>query len=319
MSHEIELLDGKYCIAWSGQKPWHGLGKEVPHDLTPDQMLNAAGLDWKVEKHPAFIEIDGDQVETGTQALVRDKDNKILTMISDDWKPLQNSEAFAFFHEFVMNADMDMETAGSLKGGQIVWALAKIKSETFEVTKGDEVNNYLLFTNPHKYGHSIDTRITPIRTVCNNTLSLALSTAVERMVKVNHRTAFDPNVVKETLGLASNKFKGYKERAKFLAKKKASDEDIKKFLTEIFPATGKKLEKEEMSRPAKIVEGLLDQQPGHDFAPGTWWNVYNGLTFATNHVLGNSQDTRLQSLWYGANRNRNIDALNKAVEYAEAS
>ncbi len=154
-------------IAYSGETPWHGLGKAVPADLSPAQMLEAADLDWTVEKIPTFAKIDGKQIYTGKDALVRSSDNSILDVVSKDWNPLQNHDAFEFFNDFVISGDMAMHTAGSLRDGQIVWALAKVK-ESFELFGGDTVDSYLLFTLPHKFGQSIDVRFTPTRVVCNN-------------------------------------------------------------------------------------------------------------------------------------------------------
>ncbi len=114
-------------IAYSGETPWHGLGKAVPADLSPAQMLEAADLDWTVEKIPTFAKIDGKQIYTGKDALVRSSDNSILDVVSKDWNPLQNHDAFEFFNDFVVSGDMAMHTAGSLRDGQIVWALAKVK------------------------------------------------------------------------------------------------------------------------------------------------------------------------------------------------
>jgi hypothetical protein len=85
MAHEIEIVNGKASMAFAGDVPWHGLGKLVPSDLTPDQMLEAAGLDWKVEKVPAYATIGGKQLRIGQSALVRNSDNKILDVVSDDW------------------------------------------------------------------------------------------------------------------------------------------------------------------------------------------------------------------------------------------
>ena len=169
MAHEIEFVNGKAQMAYTGDVPWHGLGTAVPADLTPAQMLEAAGLDWSVTKVPAFAKVGDKQVAIGHSALVRSMDDSILDVVSDDWNPVQNQEAFEFFNDFVAAGDMEMHTAGSLKNGQIVWGLAKVK-ESFELFKGDRVDSYMLFTNFHKYGYSTDVRFTPIRTVCNLSL-----------------------------------------------------------------------------------------------------------------------------------------------------
>lgn len=312
MSHEIEFLEGRHSFAYAGEPAWHGLGTKVPGDLTPLQMLQSAGLDWKVRKYPAFITFEDEMKPTGTQALVRDSDGSILSMISDDWEPLQNHEAFDFFHDFVMTGNLSMETAGSLKKGQIVFALAKVQNK-FELFEGDVTEQYILFTNPHKYGQSITVATTATRVVCNNTLTMALNGSSEQKVRVNHRNKFDPEYVKNTMGLANQKFEEYRELNEFLSKKKATKEAVSEFLSEVFPNSSKK----DLSRPARIVRDIIPQQPGAEYGEGSWYQALNGVTFATNHLLSRNVDTRTQSLFYGANQQRNLKALNLAVEHAE--
>lgn len=320
MSHEIEFVNGMAQMAYAGAVPWHGLGKEVPADLTPEQMLEAAGLNWEVQKFPTFAILDENDpdsvIETGQSALIRTKDKKLLDVVSDDWNPVQNAEAFDFFNEFVMAGDMEMHTAGSLKGGQIVWGLAKIK-DSFELFKGDQIDSYLLFSNFHKYGFSTDVRFTPIRVVCNNTLTLSLSSKVERMAKISHRKQFVASDVKDMLGIATDKLQKYKEMAQFLGSKKAKTESIVEYFERIFPLAnaieGKR------SKNANIALSIIDTQPGSEYAQGSWWQPFNAVTFMTDHVLGRTADTRMQSAWYGYNKGLKTKALELAVEMAEAA
>lgn len=321
MSHAIEMIGDKASMAYAGETPWHGLGKKVPHDLTPEQMLQAANLDWTVEKLPlnAYVKREGGgplRVPTGKSALIRSTDNKCLDVVSDDWNPLQNQTAFEFFDNFVETGHMDMETAGSLEGGRIVWALARVH-ESFEAVKGDVVNSYLLFTNSHRYGKAIDIRFSPIRVVCNNTLQMALNGKQDLSFSVTHRTKFDPNVVKETMGIANVKLDGYREAAQFLASKKFTKDTLKEYINEVFPVLGKK--DRDYSRSGAVVAECMDIQPGLEFGEGTWWQAFNGVTFAVDHRLGQNQDTRLRSAWYGANKQKKIEALQTAVKFAEAA
>lgn len=309
MSHMVETM------AWAGQTPWHGLGKEVPADLSPEQMMIAAGLDWKVEPIKTYAEIQGKQVYTGMNALVRSTDSHILDVVPDTWNPLQNEEAFEFFNDFVKAGDMSMNTAGSLRNGQIVWGLAKV-NESFDLFDGDVVDSYLLFTCPHKFGQSIDVRLTPIRVVCNNTITLALGQKVDNMVKVSHRRKFDGDQVKMTLGIASEKMEKYKEMAEFLGNKKASQETMVEYITRVFPAMSKT---KEVSKPAQKAIAVIESQPGAQYAEGTFWQAFNAVTFTIDHILGRTQETRLSSAWYGPNRQRKIDALKLAVEMAEVA
>jgi phage/plasmid-like protein (TIGR03299 family) len=320
MAHEIEFIDGKAQMAYVGQVPWHGLGTRVPADLTPNQMLDAAGLNWTVRKVEATAyDFETDRLYTlDRAALIRNNDGKLLDVVSNDWNPVQNEEAFEFFNEFVEAGDMEMHTAGSLKEGQIVWGLAKIK-ESFELFKGDRIDSYLLFSNFHKYGFSTDVRFTPIRVVCNNTLSLSLSSTVERMVKISHRKVFDPSNVKDMLGIATDKLVKYKDMASFLGSKKAKNEDIVEYFKRIFPVSGASDKKKEVSKNAQTALGILHTQPGAEYAEGTWWQPFNAVTYLTDHLAGRSADSRLSSAWYGQNKNLKTKALELAVEMAEAA
>ena len=314
MAHEVETM------AYAGEVPWHGLGESVSNDLTPAQMMKKAGCDWTVEKQDMFIAAG--QKVTGKKALVRSSDNSILDVVGDDWNPIQNEQAFEFFSEFVLAGDMELHTAGSLKEGRNVWCLAKVK-ESFSILGDDQIDSYLLFSNPHQYGRAIDIRFTPIRVVCNNTLTLSLGAHSKNGVKLGHRSAFNPEQVKDTLGLAHEKFAKYKEVAEFLASKKFTMDSLIQYYNEVFPYTHKSNsvvnQYKDLSKTAKQAFEVLETQPGARFGEGTWWQALNSVTYTTDHLLGRSQDSRLQSAWFGINQGRKVNAVNKAVDYAEAA
>ena len=319
MAHELEMINGEAQMAYVGDVPWHGLGTKVEQDLTPAQFQEVAGLNWTVEKQP-IVTASGVPIKN-KEALVRTSDNTVLDVVGTGWNPVQNSEAFEFFHDYVMAGDMEMHTAGSLKDGQMVWALAKTK-ESFELFNGDQTDNYFLFTNPHQFGKSINIRMTPIRVVCNNTLTLSLSQDTDKMVTVNHRKAFDPDMVKEQMGIAHEKMEQYKSMASFLGSKPATGDNVIQYFNEVFGAPAK--EKEDgvlpfTSRNAKIAMENLQTQPGANFAEGSWWQAFNSVTYMTDHLQGREGDSRLQSAWYGRNRKVKLNALDKALEYADAA
>jgi len=133
---------------------------------------------------------------------------------------------------------------------------------------------------------------------------------------------FNPDAVKEAMGLASAKLSKYKEMAEFLGGKKVTAEALLEYYSTVFPKTSgeKKVEKfEDLSRNAKLAYDALETQPGAEFAPGSWWNAFNSVTFITDHVQGRSNDNRMANAWYGTNQNRKIQAINKAMELAEAA
>lgn len=325
MSHELEIIDGVAQMAYAGETPWHKLGTPVSNDLTPEEMMKVAGLDWSVHEVESFVEFEDKKIATGQKSLIRSTDHSVLTNTGPNWNPVQNAEAFNFFDEYVRAGGMEMHTAGSLKGGKHVWALAKIK-ESFELFGGDKVDSYLLFSNPHVYGKSIDIRFTPIRVVCNNTLTMSLDSQSKNAAKHGHRTIFNADTVKETLGIATDKFSKYKEMAEFLGSKRFKEESLVQFYNEVFPNTSRTASSEkhvqelkDLSRNAKLSHAMLETQPGAEYAEGTWWQALNSVTFLTDHIQGNNDDNRLHSQWFGHNQTRKVKAAERAVQYALAS
>jgi len=313
MAHMVETM------AYAGELPWHGLGVKVIDDLSPEQMMEKAGVNWSVEKQD-LVTSGGSTVKT-KQALVRSSDGLVLDVVGKGWNPVQNADAFNFFEEYVRAGDMQMHTAGSLNDGKMVWALAKT-NESFELFNGDVTENYFLFSNPHEFGKAIDIRMTPIRVVCNNTLTLSLSQSSDAMLKVNHRKEFDVAEVKETLGIAKEKMEQYKSMAEFLGSKRYTSENIVQYFNEVFGSVAK--EKVDGVTPftsnnAKNAMEYLDTQPGANFAQGSFWNAFNTVTYMTDHIQGRSNDGRMTSSWYGRNRRVKLKALDKALEYAEAA
>lgn len=313
MAHMVETM------AYAGNVPWHGLGVRVNDDLSVQDMISAAGLNWTVSKQPTFYRVGNEEIQTGKYALIRDTDNKFLSNVSDGWEPCQNDEAFSIFEEFVERNELEMHTAGSLKGGQVAWGLAKMKDK-FALFNDDVTEQYLLLVNPHVFGQGIHVRSTPIRVVCNNTLSFALGEASNIQATQNHRAAFDAERMKEAIGIAQAKLQKYEEMAVFLSSKRYNDDTFKTFLSHIFPTHSiKEDKKDELSRNAKRAYEIVETQPGAEYGKGTWWQAFNSVTYLTDHELGRNADTRLQSAWLGVNKDRKNKALELAVEMAEAA
>ena len=221
-----------------------------------------------------------------------------------------------------MAGDMEMHTAGSLKEGRNVFALAKVK-ESFSILGDDQIDSYLLFSNPHEYGKSLDVRFTPIRVVCNNTLTFSLQSASNNSIKLNHRSKFDADMVKQQMGLASEKFAVYKDMATHLSSKRFSVDSLINYYNEVFPHTyskGKEVRAlEDLTNNAKEAMEVLYTQPGAQYGEGTWWQALNSVTYLTDHKMGRNAESRMQSAWFGQNCARKVKAVNKAVEYASAA
>lgn len=160
--------------------PWHGLGNPVAEAPTSAAALELAGLDWRVTQKELITD-DGLSV-LGFKANVRDSDSRVLGVVTDRYKVVQNEEAFAFT-DALLGEGIAYETAGSLQEGRRTWILAKLPQRY--IISGDEITPYLVFMNSHDGTGAIKAAMTPIRVVCQNTLNLALSKA-KRSWSTNH-------------------------------------------------------------------------------------------------------------------------------------
>ena len=154
------------------ETPWHGLGTRVMEAPGSEEALEVAGLNWMVRQEPIYT--DNNLLISGYKANVRDSDNRVLGVVTDRYKVVQNDEAFAFTDE-LLGEGVRYETAGSLQNGRKVWILARMPREF--IINGEQISPYLVFSNTHDGSGAIKVAVTPIRVVCNNTLNLALSTA----------------------------------------------------------------------------------------------------------------------------------------------
>lgn len=211
--------------------PWHGLGTIVQDAPTSKDALHLAGLDWNVVSRPIFTE-DGQEIE-GYKSNIRDSDNTVLGIVSNKYKIVQNAEAFEFT-DALISEDVRYETAGSLRNGKQIWLLAKMPQTKIV---GDAVDPYICFTNSHDGLGSIRCCMTPIRVVCNNTLSLALENA-SRSWSTKHVGDISTKLAeaRRTLILANDYMNNLAETADKLANTTFTQSKVEEFVSELFKA-----------------------------------------------------------------------------------
>lgn len=322
MSHKVERM----IIAEKTEAPWHRTNYgEIKNGATPDEWIVASGCDWEAERRPLFYTKDGVNYPTAKEALVRSDNNFILDYVTDTWVPVQNRDAFRTIGKFAKEGKIKLETAGSLDEGRFVWVLGRLthveKFDGIKDSKGkiDQVNPYVLFVNPHKYGHVSSALFTPTRVVCWNTLSLALSEATQNSIvfKHAHRTEFNVEAAQALLANTKELYDAHSANAVTMASARYTEATLRKYFDYCFPS--KEDARKESTNKAQQLLALVDKQPGTQFAPGTWWQAYNAVTYGLDHVFGRDEELRLQKAWFGKEALTKIKALNKAVELAEQS
>lgn len=154
------------------EAPWHGLGVRVESALNSEDALEMSGLNWNVIQRPIMTSTY-DPIP-GYKANIRDTDDRVLGVVTDRYRVVQNAEAFAFT-DALLGEGVKYETAGSLQNGRKIWLLAKLPNKY--IIESDQIEPYLVFSSSHDGSGSIKVAMTPIRVVCQNTLNIALSTA----------------------------------------------------------------------------------------------------------------------------------------------
>ena len=234
---------------YTRKKPWHGLGVQVQEAPESKDALRLAGLDWKIYQREVYTD-SGIKIE-GYRANVRNTDNKVLGVVTERYKIVQNEEAFSFT-DALLGKGVRYETAGSLQEGKKVWLLARLPKEY--IISGEQISPYLVFSNSHDGSAAVRVAVTPIRVVCNNTLNLALSTAKRSWAMV-HTGNIKGKIheAQETLFMAENYMSKLGKEFEELKRQKLSERQVKEYIELLLP-----LEKTSSLVTAKNVKKLRD-------------------------------------------------------------
>ena len=161
-----------------GEVPWHKEGVKLDQPANMEEAIKAGGLDWEVGMVPLRTDEDPPS-KVGTRLAIARKDRpkghpeRVLGVTHKGFKPLQNREGIRIFDAIFGKGKRVYHTGGYLGAGEVIWLMAELP-RNIQVEKGDKVIPYALFTNSHNGSIAIDFRLTTVRVVCQNTLSLAL-------------------------------------------------------------------------------------------------------------------------------------------------
>lgn len=276
MSHEVESMFS------ARQIPWHGLGTITDKALNSRQALKAAGLNWKVTVEPIFAELaDDTRIEISDQfAVVRDKDRSVLGIVGDHYTPVQNEEAFAFADALV-DLGAKYETAGSLRGGKIIFLTCKIERPL--VVAGDEHIPYLVVASSHDGSMSLKALLSNIRVVCMNTLNLALA-GTKREFSVKHT----PNVAsaaadaRKALGLSYQYLDAFEAEVSKLMETEMTKRQFDKLIETVFPESELSFEigdgkETPVEQKRQAVRDIYLDDPTVNAFTGTGWGAVNAV------------------------------------------
>lgn len=323
MAHQVENM---FSVK---QRPWHGLGTVLENTPSIEEGIKLAGLDWRVELKE--IAVDG-KIIKGFKAAMRSDNQTCLGTVTDSYRILQNEDAFKFFQPYLDTGIASLETAGCLKEGKRVWILAKINNDQMVIDErtNDRVEKFLLLSNVHNGSGAVKVGFTPIRVVCNNTLTAAEESTASQLIRVTHRgdVVGTMEQVRTSMDVINKAFKATEEQYKLLASKaNIKTEDLQNYVVRVFAqenneknkqlrqaAINNTLTKEmlskEMQNKIDYVTKVFEQELVHNN-----WTAYNAVNHYINHERGRNLESAYNALWFESGKILNREALKLALAY----
>lgn len=316
MPHEIGAM------FWCGEVPWHDLGTRLARPATLDEALEHGGLDWTVGLAPLRVDEDPPSAAAQRVAVVRGDRSpgdpgRVLGIVHPRFVPLQNRDGAAMFHRLLELGERRYETGGHLRNGEVVWLLARLPDEIV-VGGDDRVETFALWSNSHDGSLPIDIRLTTVRVVCRNTLSLALNARARLAFRRAHRhsPARVEAEARAFFGALRTSIAETTALFERLRAKPCDDAEFRRFVETLLPepappagaSPGSPAGKAHATRVAAIRDSRnviaqlrRDGIPalGVPPEPRNWWGSINAVTGWVDHVQ-HAKGARIAHALFGA-------------------
>ena len=319
MAHELETQNGVASFASFREPAWHGLGTVFTEEKNTSEMLAAANLNnWNVRLEdvniPSHLSSDKSYQYVVRTNPTDNTQTDVLGVVGQRYHVLQNEDLFSF-GDNILDGGGRWETAGSIRGGRVVFGSLALERETVLDPNGvaDVVKTYLLINTSHDGSIAIQASITPVRVVCANTLNLALGSkrgknAIKQSFKIRHTQTANGKVqiARETLGLANKYMDSFDIMAKAMIEKEITAVDFNNIILAAYPKPEKD-SKGAVKKWENKVDVINDIYTGqfNGMIAGTAWGAFNALT------------ERLD--WHRSARGDNTESLLAAASGFDAS
>ena len=333
MSHELELdEEGNASMLYVGETPWHGLGvaltAEQQKTLTPKEAIKLCRADYEVSVGKLYTE---EQQEVEARYTYRMKEGKKIILaphVGVTYTPLQNADAFDWFEPFIEEGLLRIETAGVLRDGARVWIMASpTASSTQEVVPGDPIQMKVLLSNAHDGIQAARVGFTDVRVVCANTLAGAHYSKASQLLRIRHTANVKDalRLARKSLDAATQTFQANIELYAHMAATGINEKDMELYVRRVYAAPlddaticAAYAAGDDVTLGSRIwqqVKPLIETGRGVNVprVKGTLWGVYNAITEHVAWYRGKSNETRLESTWWG----QGATIVTKALELAK--
>jgi phage/plasmid-like protein (TIGR03299 family) len=328
MPHNLATTNGRTAMMYTGEVPWHGLGTKLDAPATAEEAIVAAGLDYRVKMVPMRTD-DGNPV-IQRKAIVRSDTSDVLGVVGNGYVPVQNTQCFGFLDAVVAEGGIRYHTAGALGKGEKIWLLAKLPGHIRVKNSDDIVDKFLLLSNAHDGSAALRVFFTPIRVVCQNTLTLAERRGNGQGVSILHKGDLAAKIreAQEVLGVAHRFYDDAQFKIDRMASTFVTQAQLGAYFKALYPDPEEDKENSRAEKTREKLYRLFEQGIGHDdpAIKGTAWAAFNAVTEYVDHVrparganTGERASRKLDSIWFGTGARLKRQAWDLALELAGVS
>jgi len=349
MSHALDFTLGKAAIAYkaSNGTPWHGYGEFIEATDSPADICRKAGIDYSVLKAPlAYTAIVNNETVTmaydNRVALYRSDTGDALGIMSEShYVPAQPIDLVEGINSLCTSGEFEIDVAGALKGGTVIWALLKRVGAEFDLGKGgkaDIVNQYLLVTTSYNGTVARQGRFSEIRTVCNNTLTASLGERGKAVAKQRNSAEFDlirQEKLFSNLAEYDADFREFIDRQKAMTNIKVTSDTLARYFGKLYAPKAFKDSDNWIKSPYDFnadgvtsnqrntiadMFNVFDDSPGADLpsAQNTLFGALNAVTYFQDHMARTKENKRWESATLGNGNRMKDSAMVAALELLEA-
>ena len=318
--HNLEIKNGRASMVFNSRygNPWHQLGTPVDGAMTAASAMELSQQDWDVIKRQLFTHsASGAEVSIPAYAIFRDDNGAYLGTCGQDYQPIQNAKQFEIIDYLLEGSDgAHYDTAGVLGRGEKVWTLARIPEADITVAGVDKHVSFLLAATSHDGSLAFTLKLTSTRVVCQNTLSMALSSN-GALARVKHtKNALDRvEAAKRYMQMVTENAKTLSEKLNLLAGRKMTKATYQSVMDKLFPVSKDEDGKERgQGRRDNILGDVIRLYESNDrnAVPeirGTAYNLLNAVTEYTDHLRTSRVSDDKAELGYTADKARYESAI----------
>jgi phage/plasmid-like protein (TIGR03299 family) len=310
MSHDIQVIKDKASFAFNQNHgdPWHQLGTAVEGNMTIDEAMRLANIDFIVKKRPIFastsdddssnIEIDN---KVATVAFYENGMVSNLGVVGKTYEVVQNRASLEVAYDIVgaSKGDAYLDTVGALGNGGQLFAYLRLEDLIIDpVGINDQIENGLVISWSHDGTIAMTYLFSNIRVVCRNTLNMAVSGA-KNVFRAKHTSSVDDRLkqAQQVLGVSTKWADSFKEESEKLLKVSYSEDRFQRVLNKVFPEPNQSTERQKRNTQAvhTQIRGIFSNERNSKNFGSNGWTMYNAMVEYLDHARDASVDDRLKA------------------------